>query len=294
MTAPAVAAPAVAAPTAAAIGAAPAPEAAAPEAAPGEAAIGAAPAVAAPAVAAPTLAAMAVAAIAVVMIAAGCGSTTPDGDVVVMAASSLTDVIEIVFEDRESVTAVIAGSSTLVAQLASGAEADILITANAATMDRATADGSVQGTPVVIATNALVLATAPGNPGRITGLADLARPDLLVGLCTADVPCGALARQALDDAQVAPSADTLELNVRALATKLSLGELDAGLVYTTDAVLVDLPTVEASELEGHVNRYYIASVSAEPAPEVRAVIEDFTGIASTGAKALHAYGFGQP
>jgi len=92
----------------------------------------------------------------------------------------------------------------------------------------------------VIATNALVLATAPGNPGHVTGLADLARPDLLVGLCSADVPCVALALQPLADAQVAPSSDTLELNVRALATKLSLGELDAGLIYTTDAVVADL------------------------------------------------------
>ena len=228
------------------------------------------------------------------MVATGCGATADDGDVVVMAASSLTDVMEAVFDDRESVTPVIAGSSTLVAQLAAGAEADVLITADAATMDRATADGSVQGTPVVIATNALVLATAPGNPGRVTGLADLARPDLLVGLCSADVPCGALALQALDDAQVAPSIDTLELNVRALATKLSLGELDAGLIYTTDAVVADLPVVDASELQGHANRYYIASVLAEPAPEVQAVINDFTVLGSTGAKALYARGFGRP
>lgn len=231
------------------------------------------------------------------MLAAGCStgdSGARDGEVVVMAASSLTDVLETVFEDRESVTPVIAGSSTLVAQLAAGAEADVLITANAATMDRATADGSVRGTPVVIATNALVLATAPGNPGRVTGLADLGRPDLLVGLCSADVPCGALARQALDDAQVAPSIDTLELNVRALATKLSLGELDAGLVYTTDAVAAGLPVVDALELEGHANRYYLASVSADPPPEVQAVIEDFTGTGSTAAEALHTYGFGRP
>jgi len=177
---------------------------------------------------------------------------------------------------------------------AAGAEADVLITADAATMNRATADGSVRGTPVVIATNALVLATAPGNPGHVTGLADLARPDLLVGLCSADVPCGALALQALDDAQVAPSIDTLELNVRALATKLSLGELDAGLIYTTDAVVADLPVVNASELQGHANRYYIASVSAEPAPKVQAVIDDFTGLGSAGAKALYTHGFGRP
>ena len=237
------------------------------------------------------LRAMATAVASVSIVAAGCGSTAEDGDVIVMAASSLTDVVEIVFEDRDRVTPVIAGSSTLVAQLAAGAEADVLMTADAATMQRAVAEGSVQGEPVLIATNTLALATATGNPGRVSGLADLARRELLVGLCAGEIPCGALARQALDEAGIAPAVDTLEPNVRALVAKISLGELDAGLVYVTDARAARLATVDAPELRDHCNGYYIASVSAEPAPEVQAVIEEFTVVGSTGAKALYAYGF---
>ena len=239
---------------------------------------------------------IATAAASAAMLAAGCGgsadSAAGEGDVVVMAASSLTEVIEIVFGGRESVTPVIAGSSTLVAQLAAGAGADVLITANATTMQRAVSEGSVRGEPVLIANNTLVLATPAGNPGGVTGLADLARSDLLIGLCAVEVPCGALAAQALDDAQVTPSADTLERNVRALAAKISLGELDAGLVYATDARMAGLATVDAPELRNHLNGYYIASVSAEPPPEVQAVIDDFTVLGSVGSKALYAYGFG--
>ena len=175
-----------------------------------------------------------------------------------------------------------------------GAEADVLITANAATMDRAVAEGSVRGEPVLIAVNTLVLATPAGNPGDVTGLADLSRRSLLVGLCAAEVPCGSLAQQALSEASVTPSVDTLEPNVRALTTKISLGELDAGLVYATDASTAGLATVDAPELHDHRNGYYVASVSAEPAPEVQAVIDDFTGLGSTGAEALYAYGFGRP
>ena len=208
-----------------------------------------------------------------------------------MAASSLTDVIEAVFEGREDVTPVIAGSSTLVAQLAAGAAADVLITANSATMERAVSEGSVHGEPVLIAVNTLVLATPAGNPGDVTGLADLGRGDLLIGLCAAEVPCGALARRALHEAGIAPSADTLELNVRALASKLSLGELDAGLVYATDARRLGLATVDAPELSDHLTGYYIASVSAEPSPEIQAVIDDFAMGGSIGAKALYAQGF---
>ena len=242
--------------------------------------------------------AMASAVASVSMLAAGCGSTADssaqDGRVVVMAASSLAEVMEIVFEGRESITPLFAASSTLVAQLAAGAEADVLITANAATMDRAVAEGSVRGEPVLIAVNTLVLATPAGNPGDVTGLADLSRRSLLVGLCAAEVPCGALAQQALSEASVTPSVDTLEPNVRALAAKISLGELDAGLVYATDARTVGLAAVDAPELHDHRNGYYIAAVSAEPAPEVQAVIDDFTGLGGTGAEALYAHGFGRP
>ncbi len=212
----------------------------------------------------------------------------------VMAASSLSDVVEAVASDDPSVTAILSGSSTLVAQLSAGAGADVLITADAATMDRATADGSIRGKPVVIATNTVVLATAPGNPGGVAGLADLARRDLLVGLCAPEVPCGTLARRALDEARIVPSVDTLELSVRALAAKLSLGELDAGLVYDTDAAIVGLSTVDAPELDGHANRYFIASASAEPSTAVQAVMDAFTEPGGAGTEALMAHGFGPP
>ena len=224
------------------------------------------------------------------MLAVACGGGSGDEDVVVMAASSLTEVVEIVFEDREGVTTVIAGSSALVAQLTAGVEADVLMTANAATMERAVSEGSVRGEPVLIAVNTLVLATPAENPGGVTGLVDLARRDLLIGLCAVEVPCGELARRALDETQVTPSADTLESNVRALATKISLGELDAGLVYATDARRLGLTTVDAPELRCHLTGYYIASVSAVPAPEVQAVLDDFTP-GNIGSRALHAYGF---
>lgn len=226
------------------------------------------------------------------MFAAACGGNSDRGDVevVVMAASSLTEVVEVVFDGREGVTTVIAGSSALVAQLAAGAKADVLMTANAATMERAISEGSVRGEPVLIAVNSLVLATPAGNPGGVAGLADLARSNLLVGLCAPEVPCGELADRALSDARITPSADTLESNVRTLAAKISLGELDAGLVYATDARAAGLATVDAPELSDHINGYYMASVSAEPAPEVQAVIDDFT-MGGVGAKALYASGF---
>lgn len=234
--------------------------------------------------------------VAVSVLGSGCGggAATADREIVVMAAASLAEVMETVAQDRPNVTPVIAGSSTLVSQLQAGAPADMLITADGATMARAVADGTVQGEPVVIAANDLVLAAAPSNPGAVTSLADLSRRDLLVGLCAEEVPCGTLARRALDEAGVVASADTLELNVRALTTKLSLGELDAGLIYRTDAAAAGLPAIETPELARHSNRYHIASVSAEPTPGARALIDSFAEPGGTGAEALRSHGFGAP
>ena len=211
-----------------------------------------------------------------------------------MAASSLRDVIETVTADDPGVTVVLAGSSTLVAQLAAGARADVLITADEAAMQRAVDDGLIAGEPVAIATNSMVIATAPGNPGRVSGLEDLARAELLVGLCAVEVPCGALAVRILGENAVTASVDSLENSVRALTTKLSLGELDAGLIYRTDAAAAGLRTVDADGLDGHVNRYLIAPVSTTPSPPVQALIDAFTEAQGAGARALTAHGFGPP
>lgn len=195
------------------------------------------------------------------------------------------------------ISALLAGSSSLVAQLAEGAPADILITADEVTMQRAVAAGSVRGEVSLIASNTLVLAVAPGNPAGITGIADLSRADLLWGLCAGDVPCGALADQALAAAGITPAVATRELNVRALATKIALGELDGGLIYATDAAALGLPTVTAGQTVDHlarfVNRYPMASVSPLPRPAVQLVLDAFEPGGSANL-ALRQAGFKMP
>ena len=236
------------------------------------------------------------------LLAAGC-SSSDDGDpvVTVMAASSLSDVVAQVDEafrdDADEATppirAVVAASSALVAQLEAGVEADILITANAATINRALDSGWIAGEVVVIATNRIVLALAPGNPGGITSLDALSAEGLLIGACAVEVPCGALADQAIEVLELHAALDTRELNVRALATKIALGELDAGFVYATDAIALQLEIVAAGNLDEFVNEYLMASVLTDPPPHVQTVLDAF-GRESIGARALAAEGFGPP
>ena len=125
-------------------------------------------------------------------------------------------------------------SSTLAQQVVAGAPADVLVTASPATMATVVEAGAADGEPVVVARNRLALAVPPGNPGGVTGLADLARPELAVAVCAEQVPCGAAAAKALAAAGVTPSVDTFEQDVKAVLAKVRLGEVDAGLVYVTD------------------------------------------------------------
>lgn len=182
-----------------------------------------------------------------------------------------------------------AGSSRLVAQLADGAEATLLITADTATMKRAVDEALVSDLPVTIATNRLVFAVAPGNPGAISSVADLADSSLLLGVCAAEVPCGRLAGAAADALDVTIAADTEEPNVRSLALKIARGELDGGVIYATDAAEFALATVDDDALAPFVNEYRAAGIDGSDATGVLAFLRS-----DAGREILSELGFGVP
>jgi molybdate transport system substrate-binding protein len=219
--------------------------------------------------------------------------------VVVFAAASLTDVfsdIERAFEAAHpELDAVVSlgASSTLREQVLDGAPADVIATAGQPVMDQLVDAGVIDGPPIVFGANRLSLAVPAGNPGRVTGVDDLADPELLIGLCDEAVPCGALAREALATVGVVPSLDTAEPDVRALLAKLAAGELDAGLVYATDiaaangaVTAIDLPAPAALGLD-----YPAAVLASGPNPAgARTFVEFVTSPA--GRDVLVAGGFG--
>ena len=197
--------------------------------------------------------------VALALVGAACASE-PDRSVAMVPSSftDLTDAIDAAL-DTETVW-IIAGSSRLVSQLADGADADLLITADRETMQRAV-DADLVDTPLgVVASNRLVLAVAPGNPAGIDELADLTDDDLLIGVCAIEVPCGRLAEQATTTIGLTVAADTEEPNVRSLALKITRGELDGGLIYATDARAFGLDTVDDDALAPFVTDYVAASV----------------------------------
>lgn len=180
---------------------------------------------------------------------AGCAAPSPAdppddgalaGRIVVLAAASLTDVLPGVVADfrrthpQIDVVVSLAGSSELVAQVTAGAPTDVLVTASAAAMAPALTAGAVVDA-VPLARTAPVVVVPAGNPGGVRSPADLAREDLVVALCAPQVPCGAAADVYLDALGVTPAPDTLDGDVRAVLTRVRLGEVDAGVVYRTDA-----------------------------------------------------------
>ena len=215
-------------------------------------------------------------------VAAPTSDTSTGGPVTVLAAASLTEAFEELgarlaeeFPDLEVVFS-FGPSSGLVEQVLAGAPADILATADMRTMDRAVAAGAVSGKPTIFARNTLALIVPAGNPGGVSGLADLAREELRVAICAPEVPCGAAAQRLLDAAGVTAAPDTLATDVKEAASLVALGEADASVVYRTDAAAEGeaVETIDVPESEQVVNDYPVAVLADAPNPRAAQVVRD--------------------
>lgn len=187
------------------------------------------------------------------------------------------------------------GSPTLVQQIREGAPADVFASADMANMQKLIDASAVTGTPEIFAGNILQIAVAKGNPHRIAGLADLAKPGLTVVLCGDTVPCGQYGLEAFAKAKVTPPAGSREPDVKAVLNKVALGEADAGLVYVTDVRAardkvegVGLPTIH-----NVVARYPIATLRDAKHPDAARAFIAFV-LSEPGTKILGEYGFQSP
>jgi molybdate transport system substrate-binding protein len=124
---------------------------------------------------------------------------------------------------------------TLLTQLEEGVVADVLITPDAGTMGQAGTRGLTVGDPSLFAKVPMALVVPAGNPAGVADVAALADEALRVGVCAAELPCGKLADQLAGKAGIVISADTLETGGSpGVVTKASTGEIDVGLVFSTD------------------------------------------------------------
>ena len=233
-----------------------------------------------------------------VLLTAGCGGGGGQTEIKVFAAASLTAAFNKLGEDYAAansgtrVTFNFAGSQALATQIRQGAPADVFASADTTNMDKVK---DLVGTPQSFASNLLQIVVEKGNPKGVKGLDDLARSDLKVVLAAEEVPAGKYAKQVLDQAGVRVQPVSQEDNVKAVVTKVALGEADAGIVYVTDVTAggdklegVDIPTAQ-----NVVATYPMATVKASRNQDQAQAFVDLVRSAE-GQGVLESFGFLPP
>lgn len=241
-----------------------------------------------------------------------CAEPEPEPPVMtlgVAAAPSLsgafTEMIDI-FENEHPgvrVSLELGRSDTIARGMSARDDINIFASADEESMQMLSDEGvAVEST--VFARNHVVVAVPSGNPRQVTGLRDLARPGLRVGLCRIDVPCGRAAETLLAAAGVTPPEVDREAGSRALAARLADSALDVGIVYRTDVAAshgwvaqaeIDQRDRELAQAAG-TTRYTVARIpGAEYGPDAeaeRAAAGDFLELVTSdrGRRALEHAG----
>lgn len=258
-------------------------------------------------------------ALALILLAACVPPAGPDGSaesqrLTVLAAASLTEAFQELaerFETSHPGVAVVfnfAGSQQLAQQIGQGVPADIFASANSRQMQAAIESGRVvSGTQQIFTGNRLVVITPADNPAGVAKLQELAKPGVKLILAAPEVPVGGYSVEFIEKASNSPdfpagfqaavqaNVVSYEENVKAVLSKVALGEADAGIVYTSDAP----PSLE------EVARIAIPDSLNVPASYPIAVIEDSAHrelaqqfltfvLSPEGQSILATYGFVSP
>jgi molybdate transport system substrate-binding protein len=231
----------------------------------------------------------------------------------VFAAASLTEAFNALgpaFTKKTgiAVTFNYGGSDTLATQLKQGAPGDVFASANLTQMKVVNDAGLVAGAPKTFAKNRLVLVAPKDDTVKVTSPLDLIKPGVKVVLAAPTVPVGAYARATFAKmtalagyppdfaAQIEKNVVSNELDVKAVVTKVALGEADAGVVYSTDVTPTVAPKLDVFPIPAGVVpdiEYPIAVLKGAADPKSAQAFVDY--IASPeGQSFLRARGFISP
>jgi molybdate transport system substrate-binding protein len=232
--------------------------------------------------------------------------------ITVYAAASLTEAFNAAApaftkKTGTAVTFNFGGSDTLATQIKQGAPADVFASANLAQM-KVVNDAALVNPPKTFAKNRLVMITPKSSTLKLTSPADLAKSGIKVVLAAPTVPVGGYARATFGKLSGTPgyAADfpaaveknvvSNELDVKAVVTKISLDEGDAGVVYSTDVTPAVAPKLDAVPFPPAVApdiEYPIATLKAAPNPKGAQAFVDFI-LSPDGQAFLKARGFIAP
>ena len=158
--------------------------------------------------------------------------------ITVYAASSLTNVFPAIDPGPKYS---FGGSNTLAAQITLGAPADVFASANTTIPAQLYAKGLIEQ-PVNFTRNTLVIVVPKANPASIHSIYDLTKPGVTIDIANSGVPVGSYTLQVLGQMNltkpVLANVVSQETDVRTVLSKVALGQVDAGFVYSTDAETV--------------------------------------------------------
>lgn len=246
-----------------------------------------------------------------ILIATGCSAAASHPEtrsLSVFAASSLTEAFTEIGRNFEAANPNVtvrfsfAGSQTLKTQIEEGAPADIFASANKPEMESLIASGFVATDAAqIFLQNGLVVILPSENQIGLGKLQDLARPGVKLVLAAEEVPVGKYTRQSLDlmngqfgmdfKDQVLANVVSNEDNVRQVVAKVQLGEADAGIVYTSDAVAV--PDLKRIDIPAGLNvsaEYPIALLARSDHDELGTAFIDYV-LSAEGQAVLQKWGF---
>jgi molybdate transport system substrate-binding protein len=199
-----------------------------------------------------------------------------------------------------------AGSQQLAQQLSQGAPADIFASASPKNMDSVIQAGRVaKNAPQVFVKNRLVLIYPRKNSAGVARLKDLAKPGLKLVFAAQGVPVGQYSLDFLDKAsndpefgasfkeQVLKNVVSYEENVKAVYTKVALGEADAGIVYLSDITQDGAEQIGSLEIPAALNviaTYPIAAIADSNHPDLAKAFIDLV-LSATGQQVLQKYHF---
>ena len=233
-------------------------------------------------------------------------------ELTVFTAASLTEAFTELGEQFEAqhpgatIVFNFAGSNQLAEQINQGAPAYVFASANRAQMQVAIDGGRiVSGTQQTFVRNRLVVIYPKDNPAGLATLQDLAKPGVKVVFAAKEVPVGQYSLDFLDKAAqdaaygitfkegLLANVVSYEENVRAVLSKVALGEADAGIVYTSDISGDNADQVGRIDIPDPLNTiatYPIAVLNDSPHPESAQAFVDLV-LSPEGQAVLERYGF---
>jgi molybdate transport system substrate-binding protein len=189
-------------------------------------------------------------------------------------------------------------------QIEQGAAADLFASADERWMSYVAERELLAAPARLFAHNRLVAVVPKTNPARIGTLQDLARRGVKLVIAADAVPVGRYSRQALANLSRAPgfpgdydrrvlsNVVSQEENVKAVVSKVQLGEADAGIVYASDVIGKagrHLRVLEIPEEHNVIADYPIAVLASAKAPaSAQAFVELVLG--PEGQRVLQRHG----